>query len=383
MTGSSEGPLVSIVINNYNYAQFLPQAIDSALSQNHRPVEVVVVDDGSTDESRAIIMSYGDRVVSAFQENGGMGSAINAGFRASRGDIVVFLDADDVLLPTAAGEAARLMADSRVVKVHWNMREMDGDGADTGQLVPREALPEGDLREIATLKGPMAAGGPPTSGNAWARRFLEEVLPMPQRELRQHADAYLNTLACLFGEFRTTPEPQARYRIHGNNDYASQPMIDRLRRNLHMYHYRCRLFSDALRRLGENIQPAAWKTDDIPYYFFLQRRFGILQQIAALIPRSDSFVLVDDGAFGDGPLVDERECIRFPVSPATPRGAPPNDQAAIDALEDMRRDGAQFLIFVKPALWWLQNFPGLLRHLESNYTRELSSENVHAFNLST
>lgn len=377
------GSLVSIVINNYNYAHFLPDAIDSALAQAYRPIEVVVVDDGSTDGSRNMIMGYGNRLVAAFQENGGMGSAINAGFQASRGDVVFFLDADDALLPTAAAEAARLLADSRVVKVHWNMREMDGDGVDTGSLVPGEPLPQGNLREIAVKTGPMAASGPPTSGNAWSRRFLEKVLPMPQRELKQHADAYLNTLACLFGEFRTLEEPQSRYRVHGSNDYASQPMIDRLRRNLHMYHYRCRLFGVATRRLGEDVNPAVWKTEYSHYYIHLQRRLATLQQIAALIPVDDSFVLVDEGAFGTGPLVDSRECIRFPSTPENPRGVPSGDVAAIEALEVMRAAGARFIVFVKPALWWLRNFTGLRHHLESRYVCELASETVVAFSLST
>src|SRR3954451_20463787 len=94
-------PLVSIVIDNYNYARFLPEAIESALAQTYPDTEVIVVDDGSTDDSREIIASYGSRVRPVLKTNGGQASAFNAGFAASRGDVVLFLDSDDTLFPEA------------------------------------------------------------------------------------------------------------------------------------------------------------------------------------------------------------------------------------------------------------------------------------------
>src|SRR6478735_6102551 len=94
-------PLASVIINNYNYADYLHQAINSALQQDYSNTEVLVVDDGSTDQSRDVIFGYGSRVTPIFKSNGGQASALNAGAAASRGDIVLFLDADDVLLPSA------------------------------------------------------------------------------------------------------------------------------------------------------------------------------------------------------------------------------------------------------------------------------------------
>ena len=90
-------PLISIVVINYNYARFLRAAVDSALAQTFPNIEVIAVDDGSTDESRDVIESYGNRISSVFKPNGGQGSAFNAGFAASRGEVVIFLDADDAL----------------------------------------------------------------------------------------------------------------------------------------------------------------------------------------------------------------------------------------------------------------------------------------------
>ena len=84
----------SIVISNYNYGRYLPDAIDSALAQTYADTEVIVVDDGSTDDSRRIIEAYRDRIVAIFKANGGQASALNAGFAASGGEVIVFLDAD-------------------------------------------------------------------------------------------------------------------------------------------------------------------------------------------------------------------------------------------------------------------------------------------------
>ncbi len=90
-----KSPLVTILINNYNYADFLDKAIASALSQDYTNKEVVVIDDGSQDDSHKIIRKYGDNVRSVLKENGGQASTFNTGLEVCRGEIVCFLDADD------------------------------------------------------------------------------------------------------------------------------------------------------------------------------------------------------------------------------------------------------------------------------------------------
>ena len=82
--------LISILINNYNYAEFLREAIDSTLCQSYPRVEIIVVDDGSTDGSRNLISSYGSEVTAVFKKNGGQASAFNAGVAASRGTFFAF-----------------------------------------------------------------------------------------------------------------------------------------------------------------------------------------------------------------------------------------------------------------------------------------------------
>jgi glycosyltransferase involved in cell wall biosynthesis len=95
-------PLVSIVIPCFNYGHFLGAAIESVLAQTHQPIEVIVVDDGSTDDTQAVARRYPVRVLS--QPNSGICVAANAGFAAAKGEFVARLDADDCLAPTYVEE---------------------------------------------------------------------------------------------------------------------------------------------------------------------------------------------------------------------------------------------------------------------------------------
>jgi glycosyltransferase involved in cell wall biosynthesis len=101
-------PLVSVIIPAHNVASYLPEAVDSALAQTYPRVEVVVVDDGSTDATPEVIARYGSRIVAVRQENRGPGAARNAAIRASHGDVLALLDSDDVWLPT---RLERMVAD--------------------------------------------------------------------------------------------------------------------------------------------------------------------------------------------------------------------------------------------------------------------------------
>ena len=95
----TDDPLVSIIIPAYNYALFLPFAVDSALNQSYLNTEVVVVNDGSRDETHEVAQSYGERIRYIHQENQGLSAARNSGIREANGEYLVFLDADDILKP--------------------------------------------------------------------------------------------------------------------------------------------------------------------------------------------------------------------------------------------------------------------------------------------
>ena len=93
-------PLVSCIIPVWNGARFLADAIDSVLTQTHPALEVIVVDDGSTDDTPSVIASYGSRVRNVRQANGGEATARNTGVRHASGAYLAFLDADDLWEPT-------------------------------------------------------------------------------------------------------------------------------------------------------------------------------------------------------------------------------------------------------------------------------------------
>src|SRR5438128_7455748 len=170
--------LASIIVNNYNYGRFLREAVDSALNQTYRNTEVIVVDDGSTDGSPEIIASYGDRIVPVLKENGGQNSALNAGFSLSRGDVILFLDSDDVLLPTAVEAALEAFAEPDVVKVYWPLVECDDSSRKTGKVWCK-SLPDVDLRDLVLREGPDGVAAYLPSGNAHTRGFVARVFALP------------------------------------------------------------------------------------------------------------------------------------------------------------------------------------------------------------
>jgi glycosyltransferase involved in cell wall biosynthesis len=217
---AGEAPLVSIIVNNFNYGRFIGEAIDSALAQTHPRCEVVVVDDGSTDDSRAVIERYGSRVLPLFQANGGQGAAMNAGFARARGEVVLFLDSDDVLEPQAVERALALFGPG-VDRVQFALQLVDENGAPNGGQYPAR----GAKLEIGRLADRIArapiANTPPTSGNAFSRGVLEKILPMPEAEWRICADSYLLVVSALYGAVAATDEPLARYRVHRKNNWSA------------------------------------------------------------------------------------------------------------------------------------------------------------------
>ena len=97
-------PLVSVVIPTYNYGRYVGETVESALAQTYPHVEILVVDDGSTDDTRQRLAAYGNRLRYLYQENRGLSAARNAGIRAAQGEFVALLDSDDLWLPEKLGQ---------------------------------------------------------------------------------------------------------------------------------------------------------------------------------------------------------------------------------------------------------------------------------------
>ena len=123
-------PGVSVVIPAYNYARFLPSAVESCLRQDYANFEIVVVDDGSKDNTREVMAGYGAPVRYVYQDNAGLSAARNTGIREAKHDFVAFLDADDLLLPTHLSDSmaafAKLPPDYALVACDDVLVDVDG-----------------------------------------------------------------------------------------------------------------------------------------------------------------------------------------------------------------------------------------------------------------
>ena len=185
---------IDVVITNHDYGRFLREAVDSVLGQAGPPATVIIVDDGSTDDSRGVIESYGGAVTALFQRQGGQASAFNAGFVAGVGEIVVFLDADDALLPGALERIRAAFAGGGVAKTHYRLAVIGPDGRRTGEVKPMRhvTLPQGDLR-AHVLAFPLDVVWMATSGNAFSRTALERLFPLPTRLGSAGADGTWST----------------------------------------------------------------------------------------------------------------------------------------------------------------------------------------------
>ncbi|OYD92638.1 hypothetical protein CDG76_24330 [Nostoc sp. 'Peltigera membranacea cyanobiont' 210A] len=369
-------PLASIIINNYNYGHFLPEAIESALNQDYQPIEVIVVDDGSTDNSQQIVADYGEKIIPLLKENGGQGSAFNSGFEISQGKVICFLDADDILLPTAIGKAVELLRDPNVVKVHWPLSAVDAHGKLLGKLIPEDPLSEGDLRDAQIKSGIEGHIFSPTSGNAWSRSYLEKILPLPESRYRFNADSYLAILAPFSGSIKRITEHQALYRIHACNGTSKRSYNWRLNH----YHNEVAVLREYLEEQGIQIDDAFeyWKGS---YHQSLQRMVDLGQELEPFIPAEQDYILVDMNEFGQHQLLENSHSIPFLEKNRIYWGPPANDAIAIQELERLHRSGASFIVFGWPAFWWLDYYVEFTRYLRTRFRCVLENERLVVFDL--
>ncbi|NEQ05165.1 MAG: glycosyltransferase [Moorea sp. SIO4E2] len=364
----------SIIINNFNYGRFLRNSIDSALEQSYDFFEVIVVDDGSEDDSHSIIASYGNKVKAIFKENAGQASAFNVGFKASKGDIICFLDADDMLLPNAISQAAQKFYDSHVVKVHWPLHGVDAELKKLGKVIPPGPLSRGDLLEKFISTGPEGMVSPPTSGNAWSRNFLEKICPMPEEEYRNGADYYLNSLAFLMGRVESLLDCQGLYRIHGNNGVSRVPYKRRLRICKHLRN----TLSKYLDSQGYDFNICGWESS---YYDHVELMTQVGEKLSLIVTSGSSYILIDMNEWGQGSLVENSKCVPFLEKSGLYWGLPESDDNAIFEFERLRSLGIEFCVFGWPAFWWFEHYKGFCQYLYRHCKCLLEDEQLIIFKL--
>jgi glycosyltransferase involved in cell wall biosynthesis len=219
-------PLVSIVINNYNYGRYIRQAIESALAQTYGNCEVVIVDDGSTDDSRTIIEEYTDRARVFFKENGGQASAFNAGIRAAIGNYILLLDSDDYLFPEAVETCLECFPEG-YSRVYYRLQVVDDNGSairgDVAKGVFRDF--DGDVYSMLALHRATRFYFAPTSANFFDAKKLKKILPIPEVDYRICADAFIAFRTSLKGPMRSIDRELAAYRVHGNNNFTTKSRL--------------------------------------------------------------------------------------------------------------------------------------------------------------
>jgi glycosyltransferase involved in cell wall biosynthesis len=140
--------LVSVIIPCYNQAGYLGKAIESLLAQTYRPIEIVVVDDGSTDETPAVMDRYAARIKAVRQANAGLAGARNAGLAVAAGELVAFLDADDFLFPdTVEQHVATLLSHPEASVSYGGCVHVDGADRELGRVTPKP-LPDDALTAL-------------------------------------------------------------------------------------------------------------------------------------------------------------------------------------------------------------------------------------------
>lgn len=250
-----ENPLVSVLINNYNYGLYLKEAIESALNQTYVNTEIIVVDDGSTDHSPEIIASYGEKVIPVLKENGGQASAFNAGFAISRGEIICLLDSDDLWLPEKVEqvvEAARTYPNAAMI--YNRVQNVDQSGKPFGEPWPPYKGIRGDIsRQVAHTGG--WCPRPPTTGLSFSRKFLCQIMPIPEAEYRLCADAFWGDLAPFYGDVIGLETTLSLFRFHDANGWSrTADAHAAYKRSLQHHEHQVDSLNRALRDLGINLE---------------------------------------------------------------------------------------------------------------------------------
>jgi glycosyltransferase involved in cell wall biosynthesis len=372
----SASPLASVIVSSFNYAQYLGQAIDSALSQTWPAVEVIVVDDGSTDGSRSIIDRYTGRVHAIFKPNGGQASALNRGFAASRGEILVFVDSDDALLPRAVERVVSAMADPAVAKVQWRATEIDEGGRSTGRRIPRHELSAGDLRDRVLANGPYGYHWPPTSANAWSRGLLNRILPMPEAEFRTCPDLYLAALAPLYGRVECVDEPLSLWRKHSLNRSWRDDFLQRVQEGIERDDRTIRAMLEHAQRLRLHAQADGWGA-----HVWWRQIQAAIADIVSVVPEGGSFILADQDVWASGPRIAGRARVPFLERHGQYGGPPADDGDAVAELERHRQGGRRFFVVAFPHLWYLDHYEGLRDWLRAHAHPRLRNDRVAIFEL--
>lgn len=236
---------VSVLIDNYNYEKFLPECIQSVLDQTYQNFEIVIVDDGSSDNSREIIERYAkkdERIKPVFKPNGGQASAFNEGIKRCTGDIVCFLDSDDKFKKRKLEKVVQVYEKGFEYIVHDY--EIIGNKNYKGPYYPYAGY------NLFLVYYMTYFTGSTTSNISVSRRLAEKIFPIEDEKFfRVRADDVVVFSASMMEEMFFIEEELTEYRIHGNNLFAgnwTETRSDKYERDLVLH----RLKKRVLEKMG-------------------------------------------------------------------------------------------------------------------------------------
>jgi len=212
-------PRVSIIIPVYQGDRFLAEAIESVLNQTYTNYEIIVVDDGSTDNSREVLLPYLDKIRYVYQENQGVAAARNRGIKIARGEFIAFLDQDDFWLPDKlALQVACFNAQPELGIVHCGWRRVDAIGEPLGDVKPWENVP------VLDLAGWLQWMPILLSAMIFKREMLEHIGGLDTR-FKQACDVDLVQRLALMGcQTKWVSDILTCYREHDRNDSLNTPL---------------------------------------------------------------------------------------------------------------------------------------------------------------
>lgn len=244
---------VSVLINNYNYAAYLEETVLSILAQTYPHIEIVIVDDGSTDDSRKVIEQLAathPSIVPHFKANGGQLSAFNAGVQLARGELLFFLDADDLYRPDYIEKAVDIYRNHPACDFMFCAFEQFG--ASERPVIQPYSQRINDLGYTGLLTYTRKVWiGEPTSTLSMRTTLAGRFFPVPfEQDWRIRADDCLIWLASLYnGRKFYLKETLVKYRIHGNNRFFGK------KKNIDTEYYRdlcrARLFTHAAEQIKQ------------------------------------------------------------------------------------------------------------------------------------
>lgn len=225
-------PQVSVVIDTYNYGHFIEEAVESVLSQDFPAdrMEILVIDDGSTDDTAERVKKYGSRLKYFWKPNGGQASAFNLGFSKVRGEIISLLDGDDYWFKDklcCVVEEFEKHPEAGVVYHPLREYHVQTSEFKEAQFTPISGFVPSSIKQVLLYDGVMTTC-------SYRRHVLQQLLPIPE-ELRIQADGYIGNLAMFLAPVVAIDRPLGVYRIHGNNLYyktAADVEAERLLRRI-------------------------------------------------------------------------------------------------------------------------------------------------------